>query len=184
MGVDGVERMMVVDFLVPKSVGGPGRRGARIHPHDTRTARKVDGLEGALVDFDLHVLGSLEVDDARTFAVRVAGPGALLVAKTIKIGERVDQPGRSRDKDALDLLRLLRAVRTQELVRRLEQLLGDPTSENTTRRALELFPQLFGKPRSIGCVMAGRAAEPMELAATIAASTAALAQDLLDAKLI
>lgn len=39
-----------VDLLVPATLGGPGRRGARLGVHGNRAARKVAGLEGALVD--------------------------------------------------------------------------------------------------------------------------------------
>lgn len=172
---------MVVDLLVPASVGGPGRRGARIPPHDRHAARKANGLEGALVDRKPHVLGALEPEDARQFTVSVAGPAALLVSKVIKISERADRPTRRSDKDALDVLRLLRAVPTAEVGERLERLLRDPLSAGVTGEALELLSGLFGTPASLGCVMAGRAAEPLEPADIIAASAAALAQDLLAA---
>jgi len=39
-----------VDLLVPGTLGGPGRRGARLGIHGNRAARKVAGMEGALVD--------------------------------------------------------------------------------------------------------------------------------------
>lgn len=58
--VEGVPRRIVVDLLVPETLGGPGRRGARIPPHGKLTARKVIGLEGALVDRDLHTIGALD----------------------------------------------------------------------------------------------------------------------------
>ena len=38
-----------VDLLVPKAVGGPGRRGARLGGHGHDAARQVHGLEGVLV---------------------------------------------------------------------------------------------------------------------------------------
>jgi len=58
--VDGVERSIHVDLLVPESLGGEGRRAARIPPHGHRTARKVSGLEGALVDRDVFTLAALD----------------------------------------------------------------------------------------------------------------------------
>lgn len=65
--------------------------------------------------------------------MRVAGPAALVVAKAIKIQERVDADRRDRlsSKDAGDLLRLLRNVPADEVGRSLRGL--------TTERA-ELAP--------------------------------------------
>lgn len=42
--VEGTRRLVQVDLLVPDSLGGPGRRGARIPPHGKHVARKVVGL--------------------------------------------------------------------------------------------------------------------------------------------
>jgi hypothetical protein len=53
-----------VDLLVPQSFGGGGRRGARIPPHDKLEARKVPGLEAALLDNDPMRIESLEPDVA------------------------------------------------------------------------------------------------------------------------
>ena len=101
-----------IDFLVPTSLGGSGRRGARLGSHGTEVARKATGLEAALVDHTRVKLSSLEAADTRTFDVSVAGIAALLVAKLHKIAERKDAPARLQDKDALDILRLLRFAET------------------------------------------------------------------------
>ncbi|MCB9670792.1 MAG: hypothetical protein H6734_15030 [Alphaproteobacteria bacterium] len=95
-----------VDVMVPATVSpGKGKRAARLLGHDDRAARKVSGLEGALVDRSRMGLGSLEPDhDLRSIEVAVAGPGALLVAKVFKIVERRGT-ARSNDKDALDVFR-------------------------------------------------------------------------------
>jgi hypothetical protein len=168
---------VVVDLLVPDSVGGDGRRAARIPPHDKRAARKVVGLEGALVDRDVHRLSSLDGVDGRGFDIAVAGPGALLVAKSFKIIERADD--RRSDKDALDVLRLLRATPTADLANRLSRLQADPRSASVTAVGLEHLATLFGESNRLGCEMAARAASPFERPETIAASAAALMQDLL-----
>src|SRR5687768_13688290 len=50
---------VAVDLLVPASASpGKGRRAARLPGHDTRVARIVRGLDGALVDADVMTLGS------------------------------------------------------------------------------------------------------------------------------
>lgn len=179
MPVEGIRRSVDVDLLVPASLGGPGRRGARIPPHDKRAARKVNGLEGALVDREVLLVGALDEQDPRSFPVAVAGPAALIVAKIHKMRDRAGTEGRESDKDALDVFRLLRAVRTDDLARRLEALKRDDRSRNVASQAIHSFSELFGTARSPGCRMAARALTPMEPEATTAASAAALAQDLI-----
>jgi hypothetical protein len=78
--VRGINQMIGVDLLVPESLSGPGRRAARIPPHARQTARKVAGLEGALVDRDMHKIGALDPMDVRQFELMGAGPAALIVA--------------------------------------------------------------------------------------------------------
>ena len=69
-----------VDLMVPATLGGGGRRGARIPPHDNNAARKAKGLEAAIEDWATQRVASLEPDrDHRSHVIRVAGPAALLV---------------------------------------------------------------------------------------------------------
>lgn len=118
-----------VDLLVPASVSpGKGRRAARLRGHDARAARIVHGLDGALIDADRLRLTALEPDDRRVFELRVAGPAALLVAKVHKIAERHGTL-RESDKDALDVLRLLRGTETPDLAARCRRLLEDAPVE-------------------------------------------------------
>jgi hypothetical protein len=84
-----------VDLLVPEALGGAGRRGARIPPHDNSAARNVLGLEAALVDNDLREVASLEASDDRISQLKVAGPSALLISKLHKLGEWHDQGGQA-----------------------------------------------------------------------------------------
>ncbi|MEX1181995.1 MAG: hypothetical protein WEF86_02090 [Gemmatimonadota bacterium] len=179
VAVDGVRRSMIVDLLVPSRVSGSGRRGARIPPHGDRVARKVSGLEGALVDRDRRLIEALDTNDERRFEIFVAGPAALMVAKVFKIRERVGSPDRLIDKDALDVLRLLRAVPTDELVRRVELMRQDDLSRDVANSALQDMTTLFGSASAAGCTMAARAAYPLEAEATIRASAATLANDLM-----
>jgi hypothetical protein len=108
----------------------------------------------------------------------VAGPGALLVAKVHKIAERVGADDRVNDKDALDVLRLLRAVETQVLAGCVRSLLESELAHPVTEEAISLLPLLFGDSASAGARMAVRAAGAGEDAATIAASLVALVEDL------
>jgi hypothetical protein len=64
-------------------------RSARIPPYEAKTARITPGLEPALVDCRRADIGALSPEDHRRFTIRVAGPAALLVAKAIKVGERL-----------------------------------------------------------------------------------------------
>ncbi len=86
-----------------------------------------------------------------------------------------------RDKDALDVLRLLRAVPTDTLAERLALL---KTSDLAGPVAVEARTQLaerFASRDAEAVVMAVRAAGSDEDAETIAASLVALIEDLLDA---
>ena len=155
-----------------------GSRGARLGPHGKRAARRAKGLEGAAVDRGRSVITALDPSDDRAIEMWVAGPAALLVAKTHKIAERVDAKDRVRDKDALDVLRLLRAVETEDLARRLAVLRASDIAGAVTSEAISLVPTLFGDPTSEGVLMAVRAAGDQEDPETIAASLVALAIDL------
>ncbi len=170
-----------IDLMVPEAVGGPGRRGARLGPHGNKAARKARGLEAALVDQQRRTIEALGDEEDRAFEVAVAGPAALLVAKLHKIAERIDAPGRSEDKDALDVLRLLRAVSTGTITDGVHKLLNADISAGVTEEALTFLRDLFSEPSRPGCQMAARAAAPLEPEDTITASCAALSQDLLQA---
>jgi hypothetical protein len=173
---DGVE----LDLLVPEAVAGPGRRGARLGPHGKAAARKVKGLEGALVESTRMELTALDGDDRR-FEVRVAAPAALLVSKLHKIAERESRADRLADKDALDVLRLLQGVSTQDLAASIGRLLANAVSADVTRQSLELLRRLFGQVASPGTEMVVRATEGLEDPATIRASCRVLVTDLLEA---
>ncbi|HEX5009234.1 MAG TPA: GSU2403 family nucleotidyltransferase fold protein [Planctomycetota bacterium] len=170
-----------IDLMVPEAHKlGPGRRSVRLPGHDPRVARQVRGLEGALVDADVLHLAALEPSDARGFDLRIAGPAALLVAKLHKVQERRSSP-RLNDKDALDVLRLLRGTATDDLTARLRLLLADPHARNATRPALPWLRELFGERRGAGIAMAQRATGGLVDEAEIEASCLALAGDLLRA---
>ena len=176
-----VDTEVAVDLLVPASVSpGTGRRAARLPGHDSRAARIVKGLEGAIVDADVMRLVALDQADARAFDIRVAGAAALLVAKVHKISER-HGTGRESDKDALDVLRLLRGTETADLAWRYGKLMSDPRSAEPAIAGRTLLESQFATRRGIGVEMAIRSAGPLVDADEIAASCEALASDLLEA---
>ncbi len=176
--INGIVTPVGIDLLVPESLGGAGRRGARIAPHARTVARKASGLEATLVDRELHTITALDPADHRRFELAVAGPAALIVAKVHKILDRVDDKDRISEKDALDVYRLLRVASTEDLGRKFAVLLGDGLSRVVSERTLAELPRLFGSSTAAGSQMAARAAGSVESGATIGASIAVLTRDL------
>jgi len=140
-------------MMVPETLSGAGTRRARLGVHGKRAARRAKRLEGALVDHDRSAITALEPMGPREVEMWVAGRGALLVAKIHKIAERVGEENRVGDKDALDVLRLLRTVDTDTMAGRLDQLRASDVTGNVTREAIDLIPVLFGTTASEGVAM-------------------------------
>lgn len=170
-----------VDLMVPDTLAGAGSRGARLGPHGKRAARRAKGLEGALVDREHMEITSLEPGVQRSVAMLVAGPAALLVAKVHKIAERTGTRDRARDKDALDVLRLLQAINTPTLAAGMAQLADHDLSAEVAAEAVSRLAPLFGEPEAAGISMAVRAASPNADARVISASFTALVSDLIAA---
>lgn len=169
-----------VDLMVPDQLAGSGSRSADLGVHGRRTARRAKGLEAALVDRESMTVSALEFGDDRSIKMNVAGPGALLVAKIHKIADRSSTPDRQVDKDALDVLRLLQCVSTDELCTRLARLRQDELSRDVTDEAIAQMPLLFGSADSLGVRMAVRAVEGLEDPDVIASSMVILTNDLLE----
>jgi hypothetical protein len=170
-----------VDLLVPATLGGPGRRGARLGVHGNHAAMKVHGIEGALVDKETKRIAALDESDARSFTIKVAGAAALLVAKIHKMSERAYGPVRRQDdKDAFDIYRLLRGLETADLTASLNKLRDDELSGAVTREAVSFFEDLFCKEAAIGTQMVVRHVEGIEDPDFIAASCVSLSRDLLN----
>ena len=150
-----------VDVMVPdKLSSGGGRRAARIPPHDIHAARKVRGLEAAVVENEEIEITSLDPEVPRRVTAKVASAAALLVAKLHKISERLDTPSRLEDKDAHDVYRILRAKGTPELRDAILRLLDDELSREVTDEALGYLARHFAAGvDAIGSAMAGRAEE-------------------------
>jgi hypothetical protein len=168
-----------IDVLVPEELAGrPGRRGADLGPHGRDVSRQVRGLSAAVVDRSTLPLAALDPSDDRTFDVQVARKAGLLVAKLHKIDDR-SGTSRQGDKDALDVLRLLRGSDPGELADGLARLRADAIAGEATRRAIQLLPDLFGASEAPGSRMAGAAAGGLVPAGELEASCAALTRELL-----
>lgn len=170
---------IAIDFMVPESLSGQGRRGADLGNHGRRVARRTLGLEAALVDQDVQIIGALEDTDTRKFEIRVAEPGALLIAKLYKIEERIEKPHRLSNKDALDVYRLLRETSVDTMAATMKKLLADKRSQEITEQGIRYLEELFTSATARGAAMAGEAAHPLVDSGEIAASSAALAKELL-----
>ncbi len=153
------EIVVPVDLIVPELLASTaGRRSARLPgEHGKATARKIPGLEGAVVDHGLIEIAALEPRDARRVIVNVAGVGALFVAKLHKLGERLEQPARLEAKDAGDVYRLFDLVSTDEMAGLLRMLLADDRSASATETALGYARRLFATPASTGTRLATQA---------------------------
>ncbi|MEO7058887.1 MAG: GSU2403 family nucleotidyltransferase fold protein [Lapillicoccus sp.] len=173
-----------VDLMVPEALAGEAKRGARgvrLPPHGNSAMRRAHGLEAALVDNSLERVRSLDAKDDRSFEVRVAGPAALLVAKTIKITERITTPHRLNDKDAHDMYRVLVAIDTFALAEGISTLLTDPISRACTAQALDRIGEhIAAGPAALISMMAGRAEAGIGEPDTVSLAASTLASDLID----
>lgn len=97
-----------------------------------------------------------------------------------KISERRGS-ARASDKDALDVLRILQAVPTDDLARRIIIILNDSRSATIGARAVELLADLFGSRGAEGAIMAARAVQPLLDADEVRLICEVLTQDLLAA---
>lgn len=150
---------IAVDLIVPETIARRrGRRGALDEPHGKLAARKIVGLEAALVDNDLLEISALNPIDTRSTTVRVAGVAALLVAKIHKLRDRVagDRSDRIKDKDAADVVRLMGAERVSAVATTLRDLSIHPDAGEVTRAAIDGFDRLFGTRAGAGIEMAAR----------------------------
>lgn len=86
---------IAVDLMVaPRQANrsSPNARAAHLDPHAKTTARIGPGLAATLYDNAPQTIHALDPLDTRSHCLKVAGPAALLVAKTIKINDRLQTP--------------------------------------------------------------------------------------------
>ncbi|MGO9584421.1 MAG: hypothetical protein ACLP36_16655 [Acidimicrobiales bacterium] len=155
--VEGRQELIPVDLIVPEGAAPPGgRRGARLGVHGNRAARRLLGLEAALIDHSPIEIMPLGAEDTRSITAEVAGAAALLVAKAHKLHDRVedDRSHRIKDKDASDVVRLMQTTVPSTLAAVFEKLLNDPVAASPTRDGLDYLRQLFGRRGRPGVTMA------------------------------
>jgi hypothetical protein len=161
--VDGLVFEIPVDLLVPSSQLTGTRRSAAPPPHERSAARRIDGLDAALVDRSPMDLRSLEAGDLRVHQVAVAGPAALLASKAHKIEDRLAAAAAGRPdklkggKDAADVFRLMRTQDPEELGRRLAELSEHRDVGPTVAAAVTYLDRRFRAPRAAGTELAARA---------------------------
>lgn len=170
-----------VDLMVPEQLAGKGsRRSGKIAPHADHATRRTTGLEAAVVDYVPLIIAALDPRDHRQIEANVASPAALLVAKLYKLGERQQTPDRLIDKDAHDVYRLLVATDTAQLAHSMRQLMNHEFCGLVARHATVYLEQMFAAGANAqGAMMAGRAEQLVGDPATVSASAAVLAADLL-----
>lgn len=171
-----------VDFMVPESLAGTKKRSAGVTPHAKTTARNTRGIEGCLIDNEIQMIRSLDASDKRAYEISVAGPSSLLIAKTIKIFERIGANRKLEDKDPHDIYRLLSAIPTSTFTLGLRKLASHALSKDVTEIGLRLFEELFAlSPDAEGSKRAGQAEFGFGNPDTVSQSAAFLARDLLEA---
>ena len=142
--------------------------------------RRARGLEASVIDNSVERVAALDPGDGRVYEAKIAGPAALLVAKSHKIAERIENPQRLNDKDAHDMYRILITIDTEPLVDGFRRLLADRISASVADEALTQMEELVAPgPGAPISVMAGRAEEGLGDPQTVALSTSLLARDLL-----
>ena len=113
-------------------------RSASLTGHANTTARIAPGLALAVADNVTMTIPALAPGDDRSTELRVASAEALLVAKLVKIADRMSDAARGQsrrvvDKDSLDVLRLLQHIDPDHAAARLSEL--DPSSDASSEAA-------------------------------------------------
>jgi len=108
-------------------------------------------LEPALVDHDPMVLLALEEGDERSTVLNVAGPAAMLVAKLIKLQERLDErraghSDRIKPKDVIDIFRLLVGTTADQLRAGINRHRRSPQAALISTQALAFAEDDLNRP--------------------------------------
>ena len=171
-----------IDLMVPSgALPASSRRTATLEGQGGHTARSTSGLELALRDNNTMELGALDPKDSRVALVKVASPAALVVAKLIKLAERMsgEKPDRILAKDASDVLRMLRYNDAAAIGATLGRFAAEGIGSGTIEFAVEFFRSQLALRRSPVIELAVEYHRQFETGAQITASYRTLAQRLL-----
>ncbi|WP_410605401.1 hypothetical protein [Amycolatopsis sp. lyj-90] len=156
--VGGTTTKVELDLLIGQTLADGGSRSVKIQPHDRMAARRVPGLEPAVVDRVPMIITALESGDDRRIRVHVAGAAALLVAKTHKIRDRLNdsaaRPDRLTNKDAGDVYRLMMGTRARDVGDTFQTLLADSRVGDVTATGLVYLREQFGGADTAGVRLA------------------------------
>jgi hypothetical protein len=172
-----------IDLMVPSgALPSSSRRTAALAGQGAPTARRTAGLELALHDNTTMELGALDPSDTRLAIVKVASPAALVVAKIIKLAERMSGPKSDRilAKDASDVLRMLRYNDAAAIGASLGRFAADGIGSGTIETAVEFLRPQLALRRSPLIELAVEYHRQFETGAQITASYRTLAQRLVD----
>lgn len=173
-----------VDLMVPDAfVPGGSRRSAPLEGHDRKSARRTAGLELAITDNEVHTIRALDPADARTCPLKVASPAALVIAKLVKLRERLEAGDSTRilPKDVGDLLRLLRTFGATELGVRLGELKNSSQHGETIKSSLTWAASEVGRRDSQLVILAVSAAQGTEPERQVTSSLRTLTKQVADA---
>ena len=147
-----------------------------------RTARRTSGLELALHDHNTMELRALDPDDTRIATVKVASPAALVVAKLIKLDERLSgpKPDRILAKDASDVLRMLRYNDAASIGATLGLFDAEGVASGTIKTAVEFLRLQLALSKSPLIELAVEYHQQFETGAQITASYRTLAHRIVD----
>lgn len=155
---DGRQVTVPVDLIVPEAFAiNRGNRSVTVGAHDRMSLRWTRGLEATLVDNSRMTIEALDLADARSMEVRVAGPASLIIAKLHKLHDRLQsgqRPDRLRDKDAADVYRLMQLFPPDLIADRWAGFEDHELIQPVVSEARTYLVELFGAPRSGGTNMA------------------------------
>ena len=172
-----------IDLMVPSgALPASSRRTAPLEGQSGRTARRTSGLELALRDNNTMELRALDPNDTRVALVKVASPAALVVAKLIKLDERIagPKPDRILAKDASDVLRMLRYNDAAAIGVTLSRFAAESVGSGTIETAVEFLQLQLTLRRSPMIELAADYHQQFETGPQITASFSTLAERLLD----
>lgn len=148
-----------VDIMVAEVFSGTDGPSADVGPHGETVARSTRGIEGCLADNSYRTICSKDETDGRSFEIKVAGPAALIIAKSFKIHERIsDSSRRLEDKDAHDVYRILSTISLATVISGIETMLKDEAIRPVVVEGLGYVEILFAAGFDAeGSMRAGRA---------------------------